>query len=396
MTDPKALAARFRSRFGDWPQVYRAPGRMNLIGDHTDYNDGFVLPAAIDFHCWTALSRRNDDAFVIFSENVDDTVTVRAEQIRFDAPAKWSRYPLGVIRQLLNSGYTLGGANIYISSEVPMGAGLSSSAAIEVSVAYALLGLFGQEIEPLRVALLCQKAENEFVGARCGIMDQFASSHGQAHRALFLDCRSLEYQAVHIPEGIRLIICNTMVQRELGSSEARYNQRRAECEEGVRRLAEALPNVRALRDVTLADLEKYRSRLTNTVYKRCRHVVTEDDRVAQMASALEASDTQSMRELMAASHRSLREDYEVSCRELDLMVDLASKQEGVYGARMTGAGFGGCTVNLVDAGFAAKFQQRVAAAYSAEMGRRPETYVCEASAGAGRFVVKKKLFDHST
>jgi galactokinase len=395
MTDPKALVERFKSRFGDWPQVYRAPGRVNLIGDHTDYNDGFVLPAAIDFHCWTALSRRNDDAFVIFSENVNDTVTVRAELIRRDAPAKWSRYPLGVIRQLLNAGYALGGANIYISSEVPMGAGLSSSAAIEVSVAYALLGLFGQEIEPLRLALLCQKAENEFVGARCGIMDQFASSHGQAHRALFLDCRSLEYRAIHIPDGIRLIICNTMVQREIGSSETRYNQRRAECEEGVRRLAEVLPNVRALRDVRLEDLEKYRSRLTNTVYKRCRHLVTENDRVAQMASALEAGDTQSMRELMAASHRSLREDYEVSCRELDLMVDLASKQEGVYGARMTGAGFGGCTVNLVDAGFAAQFQQRVAAAYSAEMGRRPETYVCEASAGAGRFVVKKKLFDHS-
>ena len=395
MTDPKLLKARFKSRFGDWPQVYRAPGRVNLIGDHTDYNDGFVLPAAIDFYCWTALSRRNDDAFVIFSENVNDTVTVRAEQIRRDAPANWGRYPLGVIRQLLNSGYMLGGANIYISSEVPMGAGLSSSAAIEVSVADALLGSFGHEIEPLRVALLCQKAENEFVGVRCGIMDQFASSHGQAHRALFLDCRSLEYRAIHIPDGIRLIICNTMVQREIGLSEGRYNQRRAECEEGVRRLAEALPNVRALRDVTLADLEKYRNGLTNTVYKRCRHVVTENDRVAQMASALEADDTQSMGDLMAASHRSLREDYEVSCRELDLMVDLASKREGVYGARMTGAGFGGCTVNLVDAAVAGEFQKRVAAAYSAQTGRRPETYVCEASAGAGRIALEKNSSEHS-
>jgi galactokinase len=396
MRDPKVLGARFKSRFGDWPQIYCAPGRVNLIGDHTDYNNGFVLPAAIDFYCSTAVSRRNDDTFVIFSENLNDTVTVRAEQISRDVPARWSRYPLGVIQQLQNSGYKLGGASIYISSEVPMGAGLSSSAAVEVSSAYALLGLFGNKIEPSRVALLCQKAENDFVGARSGIMDQFASCHGRRGHALFLDCRSLEYREIAIPDRIGLVICNTLVQRELGSENSQYNARRAECEEGVRRLAAVLPNVRALRDITLADLEKYRERLTSVVYKRCRHVITENARVVQMASALNANDMSQVGELMAASHRSLRCDYEVSCPELDLMVNLALQQKGVWGARMTGAGFGGCTVNMVDADFTTHFQHHVADAYLAETGRSPEIYICEASEGAKRVLMESETLNHPT
>ena len=391
--DPKVLAAQFESRFGGWPQIYCAPGRVNLIGDHTDYNDGFVLPAAIGFYCWAAISRRSDNTFVIFSENVQETITAQLENLSRDAFAKWSRYPLGVIQQLANSGYRLDGANICISSEVPMGAGLSSSAAIEVATAYALLGLFDYEIEPTRVALLCQKAENEFVGARCGIMDQFVSSHGQARHALFLDCRSLEYRKIRIPDGMRLIICNTMVQRELGSSDSLYNARRAECEEGVRRSAEVLSDVRALRDVTLAELEKCRDRLSDVVYRRCRHVISENERVGQMASALESSNMDLVARLMAASHRSLRDDYDVSCAELDLMVLLATQQEGVHGARMTGAGFGGCTVNMVDAEFAPQFQSRVAAAYLAETGRTPEIYNCEAAEGAGRVSVESQASD---
>ncbi len=391
--DPKVLAAQFESRFGDWPQIYRAPGRVNLIGDHTDYNDGFVLPAAIGFYCWAAISRRSDNTFVIFSENVQETITAQLENLSRDAFAKWSRYPLGVIQQLANSGCRLDGANICISSEVPMGAGLSSSAAIEVATAYALLGLFDYEIEPTRVALLCQKAENEFVGARCGIMDQFVSSHGQARHALFLDCRSLEYRKIRIPDGMRLIICNTMVQRELGSSDSLYNARRAECEEGVRRLAEVLSDVRALRDVTLAELEKCRDRLSDVVYRRCRHVISENERVGQMASALESNNMGLVGKLMAASHRSLRDDYEVSCPELDLMVRLATQQQGVHGTRMTGAGFGGCTVSMVDAEFTPQFQSRVATTYLAETGRTPEIYNCDASEGAGRVSVESQASD---
>lgn len=219
-------------------------------------------------------------------------------------------------------------------------------------------------------------------------MDQFVSCHGRARHALFLDCRSLEFRAIPIPNRVRLVICNTMIQRELGSKDSQYNARRAECEEGARRLAEVLPNVRALRDVALADLEKYRERLTSIVYKRCRHVISENERVGQMASALESNNMDLVGKLMAASHSSLRDDYEVSCPELDLMVRLSTQQEGVHGARMTGAGFGGCTVNLVDAGFAAQFQSCVAAAYFAETGRRPEIYVCEASEGAGRVLLE--------
>lgn len=381
--DPKLLAARFKSRFGDWPLVYRAPGRVNLMGDHTDYNDGFVLPAAIGFHCWTAISGRADRDFLIFSENLQDTAVLRDGQEAGDALPRWSRYPHGVIRELRNLGYDISGANICISSDVPIGAGLSSSAAIEVSSAYALLGLFRHRIEPLRVALLCQKAENDFVGTRCGIMDQFTSCHGQAHHALFLDCRSLEYRTIRIPDPFRLVICNTMAGHQLGSNESQYNVRRDECLEGVRRLGRVFPHVRALRDVTLAQLEKHRELLSDTLDKRCRHVITENDRASQMASALERNDRLLMRDLMHASHISLRDDYEVSCPELDLLVHLAGQQEGVYGSRMTGAGFGGCTVNMVVADLVAKFQDRVSAAYLAETGRKPEIYVCEASDGAG-------------
>lgn len=384
MIDPRVLAARFKSRFADSPQVYRAPGRVNLIGDHTDYNDGFVLPAAIGVSCWVAISRRTDSEWAIFSENMQETVTAGQKSLSPGSSHEWSDYPLGVVQQLQSSGYRFGGANIYISSDVPMGAGLSSSAAVQVSTAYALLGLFGYEIDPTRVAKICQKAENDFVGTKCGIMDQFVSCHGRAGHALLLDCRSLEYRLICVPERTRLVICNTMVKRELGSSESQYNVRRAECDEGVRRLGEILPHVRALRDVTLVDLDKQRDRLTSKIYKRCRHVLTENDRVTAMASALEQDDLKATRNLMAESHRSLREDYEVSCPELDLMVRLAEAQKGVHGARMTGAGFGGCTVNLVDADSVSEFQSRVAAGYLAETGRRPEIYVCEASDGAGR------------
>ncbi|HEV2420069.1 MAG TPA: galactokinase [Candidatus Acidoferrales bacterium] len=382
LMDPKFLAAEFKSRFGDWPQIYRAPGRVNLIGDHTDYNDGFVLPAAIGFYCWVSISKRADGDFVVFSENLRDTAVVRAGQGSDDAVAKWGRYPQGIIHELRNSGYEISGANLHISSDVPIGAGLSSSAAMEVASAYALLGRFGHRIEPTRVALLCQKAENDFVGARCGIMDQFASCHGTAHHALFLDCRSLEYRKIRLPDQFRMVICNTMVQRQLSSHESQYNARREECEEGVRQLGKILPNVRALRDVTLGQVEKHRELLSSTIYKRCRHVITENDRVSQMAAALESNNRQMMKELMHASHLSLRDDYEVSCPELDLMVGLARQQEGVYGSRMTGAGFGGCTVNLVLADVVDEFQDRVSAAYLAKTGRKPEIYACEASDGA--------------
>ncbi len=384
MVNPAEIAERFRLKFRSEPHLYRAPGRVNLMGDHTDYNDGFVLPAAIDFYCWAAISSRNDGHFVIFSENLNETAAIGSGEVSQKQVPAWARYPVGVSQQLRNSGYDIRGANLYVASDVPIGAGLSSSAAIEIATAYALLGVYGQRAEPSLIARLCQKAENDFVGTQCGIMDQFASCNGVAGHALLLDCRSLEYRPIPVSDRIRLAICNSMVQRELASSRSEYNTRRAECEEGVRQLKEALPHIRALRDVTLPDLEKHRDRMTNTVYKRCRHVVTENERVGALASALQTNDFNQIRRLMEQSHASLRDDYEVSCRELDLLVSLASHQDGVYGARMTGAGFGGCTVNLVDANYVAEFQKRIIEPYFEEIGFRPEIYVCTASDGAGR------------
>jgi galactokinase len=375
------LNTRFGAMFGASPRIYRAPGRVNLIGEHTDYNDGFVMPAAIGFSCWVAISPRNDRKMVIHSENFGESVETNLDQRLPRSQGKWHNYPLGVVWALQQDGHRVDGANLYIRGDVPLGGGLSSSAAIEVAVGYALLDISGQKIDRTRLALLCQRAENEFVGARCGIMDQFISCYGRAGHGLMLDCRSLDYRLIPIPSGINLVICNTMVKHEIGGGE--YNTRRAQCEEGVRKLADVLPNIRALRDVTLPQLELHRGRLTDTVYKRCRHVISENDRVRNASLAFQSGRNDEFGQLMAESHRSLRDDYEVSCSELDLMVELASKQHGELGARMTGGGFGGCTINLVNAADSLEFQRRVAAAYHSATGLHPDIYICEASQGAG-------------
>jgi galactokinase len=374
------LLEKFRSRFGTSATAFRAPGRVNLIGEHTDYNEGFVLPAAIGFSCYVAIAPRRDRKLVVYSEVFNQAVEADLDTLGARGRGEWQDYPLGVAAVLQQSGRALQGANIYISGTVPLGAGLSSSAAIEVSTGYALLVVSGHAIDRKELALLCQRAENEYVGARSGIMDQFVSCFGRAGHALMLDCRSLEFRALPLPHDIRLVICNTMVRHALGAGE--YNTRRAECEEAVRRLSAALHHIRSLRDVTLSELEQHRSKLIETLYRRARHVITENRRVGDAASALERGNIASLQGLMAESHRSLREDYEVSSRELDLMVEIASRQQGVYGARMTGGGFGGCTINLVSATESAEFQQRVAADYAAATGIKPDMYVCEASQGA--------------
>jgi galactokinase len=261
-----------------------------------------------------------------------------------------------------------------------MGAGLSSSAAIEVATALALAEQSGQSPDRVQLALLCQKAENEFVGARCGIMDQFISLHGRKNHALLLDCRALDFELVAIPECVRLVICNTMVKHEHASSG--YNQRRAECEEAVQRLAKVLPGIRSLRDVTLDQLELYRGTLSEVLYKRAQHVLAENARVLGATEALRAEDLERFGKRMAESHSSLRDLYEVSCAELDLMVDQAEKQEGVYGARMTGGGFGGSTINLVKSRFADQFAENVARGYEKETGIAPQIYICAPAEGA--------------
>jgi galactokinase len=374
------IQKKFEGRYGGKARIYRAPGRVNLIGEHTDYNDGFVMPAAIDFYTWVAAAPREDRKLVVYSENV-----AGGAEFDLDAPHprpqhQWSDYVFGVAVVLEQAGHRLRGANLLVSGDVSIGAGLSSSAAIEVATGCALLGNSGVPIDRVELARLCQRAENEFVGMRCGIMDQFISCCGRADEALILDCRSLDYRLLPLPPDVSLVISNTMVKHELAGGE--YNKRRAECEAGVRRLAQALPHVRALRDVSPAELEQEGRDLPEVVYRRCRHVVSENARVVEAAGALDRGDVAAFGRLMGESHRSLRDDYEVSCAELDLMVELASKVEGTFGARMTGGGFGGCTINLVRSDRVEDFQRAVAQGYERVTGRAPEIYVSTAAAGA--------------
>ncbi len=361
-------------------RTFRAPGRVNLIGEHTDYNDGFVMPAAIGFSTFVTVSPRGDRRLSLFSENFSEQVEFDLDDPNLRATGHWSDYPGGVAVTLERSGYPLSGATLRIHGEVPIGSGLSSSAAIEVATCYALLYNSGLSVEPVEIARLCQRAENEFVGMHCGIMDQFISCTGRAGSALLLDCRSLDFKPLPLPEAGSLVICNTMVKHELAAGQ--YNARRAECNAGVESLAQHLPHARALRDVGEADLKKHGHHLPEVIYRRCRHVVSENVRVLAAAAALEEHAFQRFGDLMYESHVSLRDDYEVSCEELDLMVNLAGKVEGVFGAKMTGGGFGGCTVNLVKSEAVDEFKDVVGKGYFEATGITPKIYVCEAAKGA--------------
>ena len=356
-------------------RIFRAPGRVNLIGEHTDYNDGFVMPVALDFSTWATVSPQENRKLQIFSENFDEEVEINLDDQNLASRGHWSDYPIGVAVMLERAGYRLRGAKVRLRGEVPIGSGLSSSAAVEVATACALVANSGLHISARELARLCQRAENEFVGARVGIMDQFVSLFGQAHRALLLDCRSLEFRLLPLPDNVRLIICNTMVKHELASSA--YNERREMCEAGANHL-----NVTALRDATLEHLEQHRNGLPEVVYRRCRHVITENARVLAAGEALEQHDLDRFGKLMAESHVSLRDDYEVSSEELDLMVELAQPVEGVYGARMTGGGFGGCTVNMVRTENVEVFRTRVAEGYERVTKIKPEIYITTAAKGA--------------
>ena len=339
------------------------------------------MPAAIDSSTWVAIAPRRDRKLSVQSENFSETAELDLDQPPTRGTGHWSDYLFGVALKLEQSGHRLRGANLLVRGEVPIGSGLSSSAAIEVASCFALLDSNDVEIDRLELAKLCQQAENEFVGMRCGLMDQFVSCFGQAGHALMLDCRLLDYQLLRLPEGVRLVVCNTMVKHELAASE--YNVRRGECEEGVRVLAQKVSNVRSLRDVTMNDLERFMSELPEVVYRRCRHVVSKSNRVIEAATALTSGDLVFFGKLMAESHKSLRDDYEVSCEELDLMVE-AAITAGAIGSRMTGGGFGGCTISLVDSNSVDHFKQSVAKEYARTTGREPEIYVCSAAQGAER------------
>jgi galactokinase len=376
------IATAFEKQFGRKASTFRAPGRVNLIGEHTDYNDGFVMPAAIGIYSYAAVAPRPDTQVQVHSQNFQETRLLDLNSLAGAPTGHWSDYVRGVAAVLNSAGCSLVGADLLIASDVPIGSGLSSSAALEVSTALALLGVSGISLKRERIALSCQKAENEFTGARCGIMDQFISCFGKAGHALLLDCRSLEHELLPMSHAARIVICNTKIKHSVAGGE--YNRRRADCETSVRYLQQFLPGIRALRDVTLAELAEFGQGLQETAFRRCRHVVSENARVQSASAALKRGDLAQFGRLMYDSHRSLRDDYEVSCRELDVMVELASKIDGVFGARMTGGGFGGCTVNLVREDAVENFHSGITREYEARVGIQPDLYICSAAEGAGR------------
>jgi galactokinase len=375
------LIERFRQNFGGEARLYRAPGRVNLIGEHTDYNDGFVLPAALEQCTWIAAAARPEPRLRVGSLRTGETREFALDDPDPRPRGDWSDYVRGVAVMLERDGCRLTGADMLIDSDVPVGAGLSSSAALEVASGFALLDGAGQAIDLTRLALACQRAENEFVGMRCGVMDQFASCRGARDRVLLLDCRSLEFRLSPVDPSVRLVICNSMVHHELAGSE--YNRRREQCEDGVARLKAVLPGIRALRDVTSADLARHGALLSDVVFRRCRHVVTEDDRVQRAAAALEAGRVGEVGRMMQESHVSMRDDYVFSCREIDILVELAGRVEGVLGARMTGGGFGGCTINLVRVDAVDRFADELGRGYKEATGITPQFLVCRPGDGAG-------------
>lgn len=382
MHDPAALRSLHVARFNAEPAIFAAPGRVNLIGEHTDYAEGFVMPAAIDFATLAAISPRADGRIAIYSENFRDERIFPAAALPTGAVGHWSDYPLGVLAILSGEGLTIPGFSLSLWGDVPVAAGLSSSAAVEVATAFAVLSLLGVRYSGPMLARLCQRAENEFVGANCGIMDQFISVNGAENRALLLDCRDLSYRLVPLPPDTALVIANTMVKHAVSGSG--YTTRRAEVEEACAIIARHRPEVHFLRDATVEDLERWGAEMPPNALKRARHVITENLRTVAAAEALLRGDLAETGRLMAAAHWSYSLDFEASCAEADAMVELAQDLPGLIGARLTGGGFGGCTINLVNRKDGSAFAEQLAARYEARIGIRPEIHICHASGGARR------------
>ena len=359
----------------------QAPGRVNLIGEHTDYNEGFVFPSAIDRWVVVAARSRVDSRVRIYSAMHEEVAEFQVDDVLV-AQGNWADYPKGVVREFQKLGHSLCGFDAAIVGNVPMGAGLSSSAAVEMAVGKGLVVLNRIEINGPDLALLGQRAENHFVGVNCGIMDQFISANGRAGHALFLDCRDLSFELVPLfGDGVQIVICNSSVTR--GLTDSAYNDRRSACESGVSLLAGAMgADIRALRDVSMEMLDVYGGALSETVLRRCRHVITENERTQRAVALLKDGDLSGFGQLMVVSHESLRDDYEVSGEELDLLVEIALNVPGVLGARMTGAGFGGCTVNVVERDAVPALTDAINERYSRATGLSPEIYICSAVNGA--------------
>ena len=381
MLEVGGLRSEFRALFGVEPRLFAAPGRVNLIGEHTDYNEGFVLPMAIERETVVAARARSDRRIGLRSRNEKGNA-----EFDLDGPAEkrrgtWFDYVEGVARVLEARGMRLLGADLVFETDIPLGGGLSSSAALEIAAGTALLRLSGQELEPRLLALAGQAAEHEYVGTRCGIMDQYIVSMARPGHALLIDCRSLEPRYVPMSTGnVRVMICDTHVKHALATSE--YNKRRTECEAAVQCLRGILPHVRALRDVSAADFDRHKSRLEPVLQKRCQHVVTENARALLAAEGLSTGRVELVGERMVESHVSLRDDYEVSAPELDVLVEAVLPVEGVFGARMTGGGFGGCTVTLLRESALQNAQEAAIRAFRDRFGKVPGIFVTDATGGA--------------
>ncbi len=377
------LIIEFEALYKVKPDLYvKAPGRINLIGEHTDYNEGFVLPAAIDRKIEIIAKKRDDNKIKIYAKDYSDRVEFSLDDIKFDENSKWSNYERGVADVLQKKGYKLSGADVLIGGNIPVEAGLSSSAAVEIATILMFNVLNDLNISELEMIKLARKAENEFVGVKCGIMDQFVSLLGKKDSALFIDCKTLDYK--YIPfnlKGIKIVISNTKVKRQLVSSE--YNKRRKECEDGVKILRAFLPGINSLRDVSVENFEKFKQKLPDTIARRCEHVIFENERVLRSLKVLNDGNFEEFGNLLYASHFSLRDLYEVSCKELDLMVEIAGSVEGVYGSRMMGAGFGGCTITLLEDKAIMELQNKMEKVYFEKTKIKPEIYICSSEEGAG-------------
>ena len=382
MQDPAIFRSMHLARFEAEPAIYVAPGRVNLIGEHTDYAEGFVMPAAIDFATLAAISPRGDGKIALFSENYGQVRYFDAAELPAAAGKHWTDYPLGVVSILAGEGNAIPGFSLSLWGDVPLGAGLSSSASVEVATALAVTGLMGVSYPGPVLARLCQRAENEFVGASCGIMDQFISANGAKDHALLLDCRDLSFKLAPIPDHVALVIANTMVKHAISGGE--YTSRRAEVEAACAVIASHRPGVKFLRDATVEDLEKWGREMTPNSLKRARHVITENTRTVAAAEALTKGDLNELGRLMAEAHWSYSHDFEASCAEADAMVELAQDLPGLIGARLTGGGFGGCTINLVDQDQAGEFVESLGGLYAGQTGIVPQIFICHASGGAHR------------
>lgn len=381
----KQLLSLYRSKFTTEPRIFRSPGRINIIGEHTDYNDGFVLPAGVDKEICMLMARNGSDNFSVFSCDTDEQVSFNLTNYK-NEQSPWAQYIIGVVDQMVQMGYQFGGFDSLFSGDIPMGAGMSSSAALECVTAFGMNSLFELGINKEGIAKLAQRAENQYVGVNCGIMDQFASVFSEKNHALKLDCRNLTFETYSLDlEGYQLVLVDSMVKHALATSE--YNVRRAECEEGVKFLQQIDPNIKALRDATIEQVIELKKVMPANVFDRCKYMVEEIARVSAACKAMESNNFTLLGELLYATHHGLQHEFKISCDELDFLVDFTRDKDQVLGARMMGGGFGGCSINLVEESYIEQFKSQVSDAYIKQFAVNPSIYLVKTAEGSSEILL---------